>query len=260
MRLCLSSFPYSYFVPVIYKTMRLQKLTKKQIKEALDQTPMHEILLTDKSNLTNKQIEFCKNLATGETKANAYRKAYKSKGNSHTVADKGYKMAKRADIQTMTEAIKQGIEFQKLYTAGQIRALVVQRLTQEAISEDSNPSVRVNALKALGTIAGVDAFIHRTETKVIKDSDKAKEDLLQLIKDSLAMKTIDQSDDDVNELLNEINGLATPPEILPAISDDPHGPLIEVGVPIDNLHSIPHIQSPSETNSEVIQNNIEDNQ
>ena len=264
-RLCkISSSRNSYFVPVIYKTMRLQKLTKKQIKEALDQTPMHEILLTDKSNLTNKQIEFCKNLATGETKANAYRKAYKSKGNSHTVADKGYKMAKRDDIQMMTEAIKQGIEFQKLYTAGQIRALVVQRLTQEAIAEDSNPSVRVNALKALGTIAGVDAFVHRSETTVIKDSDKARAELMAMLKQSIEdnARTITSEDSDVLELLSEIS--ATPEQNAPADESDPHPHDTGEGVPPTHIHTIPDIESPSESSpkdtDEVNENNSEENQ
>jgi hypothetical protein len=241
--------------------MRLQKLTKKQIKEALDQTPMYEVLQVSKGNLTNKQLKFCEHLATGETKAGAYRKAYNSKGNSHTVADKGHKMAKRDDIQMMTEAIKQGIEFQKLYTAGQIRALVVQRLTQEAISEDSNPSVRVNALKALGTIAGVDAFVHRSETTVIKDSDKARAELMEMLKQSMAdnARTINSDDTDVLELLNEINP-ATPNDIPAGAIEDPHHHDTSLGVPSSDLHSIPHNGSPSQSNSEVIENNTEENQ
>ena len=237
--------------------MRLQKLTKKQIKEALQQTPMHEILLTDKSNLTKKQIDFCTNLATGETKANSYRKAYKTNAKPSTIANKGYQMAKRDDIQAMTEAIKQGIEFQKLYTAGQIRALVVQRLTQEAISEDSNPSVRVNALKALGTIAGVDAFVHRSETTVIKDSDKARAELMEMLKQSMndAKRTITADDSDVLQLLAEI--APTHDEIAGEEIADPHPHDTEVGVPPTYIHSIPHSQSPSESNSE---NKTEDNQ
>jgi len=91
--------------------MRLQKLTKKQIKEALDQQPMHEILQVDKTKLTTKQIKFCEHLATGETKAGSYRKAYNAKGTSKTMANNGHKLAKRGDIQAVTEAIKQGIEF-----------------------------------------------------------------------------------------------------------------------------------------------------
>ena len=244
--------------------MRLQKLTKKQIKEALDQTPMHEVLLVDKHNLTKKQLDFCHNLATGETKAGAYRKAYNSKAKAKTVAEKGYQMAKREDIQSITEAIKQGIEFQKLYTAGQIRALVVQRLTQEAISEDSNPSVRVNALKALGTIAGVDAFVHRSETTVIKDSDKARAELMDMLKQSMqdAKRTVTIDNSDIDALMAEIS--PTPSEILQGDISDPHPHDSEVGVPISNLHSNLHsgsasLSSPEDT-PEVNENNIEENQ
>lgn len=230
--------------------MRLQKLTKKQVRQALEQQPLYEVLQVDKNKLTNKQLKFCEHLATGETKAGAYRKAYNSKGTSKTMANNGHKLANRGDIQAITEAIKQGIEFQKLYTAGQIRALVVQRLTQEAISEDSNPSVRVNALKALGTIAGVDAFVHRSETTVIKDSDKAREELMRMLKQSIAdnQRTIDSQDDDVAELLAEIS--ATPSEIPAGDIGDPHTNELDSGVPTASLHSNPHIESPSKTNSE----------
>jgi len=137
--------------------------------------------------------------------------------------------------------------------------LVVERLTKEAIDQDSNPSVRVNALKALGTIAGVDAFMHRTETKVIKDSDKAKEDLLELIKDSLNMKTIDNEDEDVSELLNEINGLA-PGNDEKSTQIEAPPPFFSVGTPGQDLHSVSDIGSPSESNSEVNENKLEENQ
>ena len=65
--------------------MRLQKLTKKQIKEALDQQPLYEVLNVEKSSLTTKQLKFCEHLARGETKAGAYRKAYESKGSTKTI-------------------------------------------------------------------------------------------------------------------------------------------------------------------------------
>ena len=240
--------------------MRLQKLTKKQVAEALDQTPLYQMLNVDKSSLTTKQIAFCENLARGETKAGSYRKAYNSKAKATTVAEKGYQMAKRDDIQSMTEAIKAGIEFQKLYTAGQIRALVVQRLTQEAISEDSNPSVRVNALKALGTIAGVDAFIHRSETTVIKDSDKARAELMAMLKQSMAdnERTITADDSDVAELMAEISATPSQNPIVPA--SDPHAHAIAEGVPMADIHSNPHSESPLPSTSELNQNIPEQNQ
>ena len=151
-------------------------------------------------------------------------------------------------------------KFQKAYTAGQIRALVVQRLTKEAISEDSNPSVRVNALKALGTIAGVDAFVHRSETTVIKDSDKARAELMEMLKQSMAdnARTVNQDDADIVELLAEIN---PPPMSIESESEsDPLPHDSELGVPPADIHSIPHTESPSQSSSEVNEKNIEENQ
>lgn len=239
--------------------MRRPTLNRKQINELIDQNPLHEILNVKKSNLTPKQIKFCEERARGNTKADSYRKAYKSKGKTSTIATKGYVMDQRDDIKNMTMAISQALEFEKLHTFAQVRALVVERLTKEAIDTESNPSVRVNALKALGTIAGVDAFMHRTETKVIKDSDKAKEDLLELIKDSLAMRTINEDDEDIENLMNEINGLGSGnDENQPKIEAPP--PDFSVGTPGLDLHSVSDIQSPVSTHSEVTENNAEENQ
>ena len=239
--------------------MRLQKLTKKQIKEALEQQPLYEMLQVDKSAFTTKQLKFCEHLASGETKAGAYRKAYNSKGKTSTIAKRGHEMARRGDIQGMTEAIKAGIEFQKQYTAGQIRALVVQRLTQEAISDDSNPSVRVNALKALGTIAGVDAFQHVTVSKKTIDSDKARDDLLSMLKQALNdnARTIDQSDSDIDALMREIDGGLTDSQ---GTISDPHTPLLAEGTPESILHTIPNTQSPSKSKATPLSNPKEPNE
>ena len=226
--------------------MRLPKLTKAQISEALDQMPMHQILNVDKNSMTSKQFAFCEHLARGDTKAGAYRKAYNSKGKSKTMANNGHKLASRGDIQAITEAIKLAIEWEKQYTAGQIRSLVAHRLTVEALSEDSNPSVRVNALKALGTVAGVDSFIHRSETKVVKDSDKAKDELLSMLKQALNdnARTIDQSDSDIDALMREIEGGL---ENAGGEISDPHTPLLADGTPESILHTIPDTQSPSKS-------------
>jgi len=238
--------------------MRIPRLSKKQINEVLDQAPMYELLNVNKSALTSKQFKYCEGLARGETKAGAYRKAYNSKGNSRTIAKRGHEMSKRGDIQATTEAIKLAIEWEKSHTAGQIRALVAHRLTVEAIAEESNPSVRVNALKALGTIAGVDSFIHRSETKVVKDSDKAKDDLLAMLKNALAdnSRTIDE-DLDIQNLMREIEGQGLGDSS--GHISDPHTPLLESRSPFNTLHTIPDIQSPPDS-SPPISKNKEDEQ
>ena len=238
--------------------MKIPRLSKKQINEALDQAPMYELLNVNKTNLTSKQFKYCEGLARGETGSEAYRKAYNTKAKPKTIANKAYKMNQRDDIKTTTEAIKLAIEWEKSHTAGQIRALVAHRLTVEAIAEDSNPSVRVNALKALGTIAGVDSFIHRSETKVVKDSDKAKDDLLAMLKNALAdnSRTIDE-DLDIQNLMREIEGQGLGDSS--GHISDPLPPLLESRSPLETLHTIPDIQSPLDS-SPPISKNKEDEQ
>ena len=235
--------------------MRIPRLSKKKIEETLESSAMYEVLNIGKTALTTKQLKYCEHLARGETKAGAYRKAYNSKASSKIVANKGYEMAKRDDIQVITNAIKQAIEFERSYSAGQIRALVAHRLTVEAIAEESNPSVRVNALKALGTIAGVDSFIHRSETKVIKDSDKAKDELLEMLKSALSdnSRTIDAEDADILALMNEIEHGAS--LIDPASISDPLPPLMAEGTPSSTLHTIPDTQSAPKGSPPILNEN-----
>jgi hypothetical protein len=180
------------------------KLTKAQISEVLEQQPIESILLgTSKSRLTTKQKAFCENLARGDTKAGAYRKAYDSKGKPAIQANEGYKLAKRPDIAMMTEAIQKGLEFQKSYSLGQIRALVVSNLTKEATDPDNSASVRVAALRTLGTVAGVDAFQHIAQKTIIHDSETNRAKLLEQLKQAMQdnARTIDG---DVSELMAEI--------------------------------------------------------
>lgn len=186
--------------------MRVQKLTRKQARELVKNVPMDQILGTHDRQLTHKQKEFAKHVALGETKAEAYRKAYKKgKANMNKKRDgnAGYELAQHSGIQREIEAIKAGLAFQEAYSMGQIKALVIQRLTSEALNEENQGSTRVNALKTLGTVAGVDAFIHRTETKVIKESSQLKEELLAKLKEAMAdnARTIDA---DAEALLAEI--------------------------------------------------------
>jgi len=240
--------------------MKIPKLTKAQINEALKNNPMTSILGVSETALTPKQIKYCENVAMGNTKASSYRKAYNSKAKPNVHANKGYELSKRVDIQVMTEAIRKGIEWEKSHTLSQTRALVVERLTKEALDDDSSPSARINALKALGTVAGVDAFVHRTETKVIKDSTKIRADLLAQIKEAMQANTIDIGNDlDAIELLAEISGQPRPAPFEDGTGvtpPDPDQPFSEIdGTPL--MHSIPDTRSQKlvHTNAEIPQSN-----
>lgn len=195
--------------------MKVQRLTRKQARELLKTVPIDRILTGESKRLTKKQKKFAYELAVGETKADAYRNAYREgvpSVNKKLDGNAGHELSKHPGIQREVEAIQAGLAFQEAYSLGQIKALVVQRLTQEALNEENQGSTRVNALKTLGTVAGVDAFVHRTETRVIKDSDTLKAELMAKLKEAMKddARTIDA---DAQALLAEIEnqGSETPP-------------------------------------------------
>lgn len=238
--------------------MRLSKITRKQVEQVLKENPIHEVLNIDKSALTPKQLKYAESVARGDNKTTAYRKAYNTKGKKTTQNRNAHKVGKNDKVQTMIDAIRRGLEWEKSYSLAQTRALVVERLTKEALDEDSSPSARINALKALGTVAGVDAFVHRTETTVIKDSSKIRDELFNQLKQAMESSTIDL-DADEQALLAEINPTAKANDDSETLLEGDHPFSENRGTPI--LHSNPHKQSHSETlvhtNTEIPQSNQE---
>jgi hypothetical protein len=103
-----------------------------------------------------------------------------------------------------TEAQKRAIEFEKSYSARQLKSIVISQLTQEALNPSSKPSERISALKALGSVAELGVFKTIKETRIIKDSASAKADLLDKIRKAMKYqsRTIDA---DAMSLLDEIN-------------------------------------------------------
>ena len=240
--------PNTYFVPITMPS----KLTRKQIAEGLDQQPIDILLLGQRSSsLTSKQKAFAKEVALGATGADAYRKAYNSKGKPKSVGNNASKLKAHDGIALEIKAIQEAIEFNKSHSSAQLRALVVSQLTKEALNEDNPPASRLTALKALGTVAGVDAFIERKEIKTIRDSDTARADLMAQLKQAISenMRTVNEDTDDADELMREISGGNI-------TSDDQPNEILDSGTPpspdpqdlsIDRahyMHSIPHNLSP----------------
>jgi hypothetical protein len=236
-------------VPILFPLL-MTKLSRKQIKEGLDQVPIDVLLTGTRNNrLTHKQKEFAKELALGNTKAGAYRKAYNTKANKKVQANKGSELSLRDDIRVEVEAIKEAIEFNKSHTMAQLRALVISQLTKEALNGENPPASRLTAIKALGEVSGVDAFIHRTETKIIKDSDTARAEIMEQLRKAMgdSLRTINEPEDDPLSLLSELaearkqkDEIATPPHPTPQES-----PTIDGGT----THSIPHKSPPKVSDS-----------
>jgi hypothetical protein len=232
--------------------MQLKKLTRKQIREQIANTPVEEILHVPVRALTTKQKEYCKGVATGKPKSKAYREAYQSKANPKTIGEEVQRLSQNPRIILETEAQKRAIEFEKSYSAKQLKSIVISQLTLEALNPESKASERISALKALGSVAELGVFVERKEIRTIKDSATAKAELMEKLKQAIKdqNRTIDS---DAMSLLNEINEIhqeksdlekeidpqalaADPPPPDPLIKPSSHAPILHTNV-AERLHT-----------------------
>ena len=212
----------------------MAKLTRDQIAQGLDTIPMSQILVGAQGNqptLTAKQIAFAKELALGKsTKADAYRAAYKSKGNPKTVGSHASRLSTDDRIATAIESFKAAEAFKEYQTPTQLRALVVSQLTKHVLDEDFPPAQRVACLKLLGSVAEIGLFVDRKETLVVHQSSDIRAKLLEQLRTITGQVT--EIADDADSLLQELKS----PDADPTVPVPPDVGVCDVGEPI---HTIP---------------------
>lgn len=212
------------------------KLTRKQVKEALDQVPIETVLLgtsqAKTTRLTAKQREFARQLALGETKAGAYRKSRNTKAKPVTASRRGQELAKNSAIQAQVEAFRLALEAERLATPAHLRALVIQQLTQHVISDDNSTREKLTALKLLGSVSEVAAFTERKEIIQTKRPEELRSQLLESIRDAIKAEALTVEDTSGDDLLAE---LAQAAEGYSGDQDDDEGPgddeSLEIGTP-----------------------------
>ena len=232
----------------------MAKLTRKQIQEGLDQVPIDAVLLgvgdRHGTTLTPKQREFARQVALGESKANAYRKAYGSKGAPKTVGNRGYELSRLGDVQVEIEAYRLAAEAEKQRTPAQLRALVIHQLTKHALDEACPPAQRIKALELLGKVSEVAAFTERKETTVTHQSTAIKQKLLDQLRNVVDITPNDDADESADSLLAELQAIPGAGEIFEdglGQTHPPGTPLDEGDVQPNNTHNVPHNQIRSES-------------
>jgi hypothetical protein len=188
----------------------MKPLSRKQVKQALEQVPIDSILGVS-GELTTKQKTFAREVASGSTKADAYRKAYKADATKRTMASKPYVLMQDERIKREIEAYRLANEASKHRTAGQLRDLVIHSLVQVVIDPEAKHATKVQASRVLGTVAGVDAFIHRTETKVIKSSESTRDQIMAELRKLMQSNATDATEIDPDALLIELAGPGAAP-------------------------------------------------
>jgi len=154
-------------------------LTRKQIAQALDTTPIDQILGVSDRALTPKQKRFAKEVAKGSTKADAYRTAYKADASQHTLASKPYELMRDERIQAEIKAYELAIQAAEHRTPTALRDLVIHSLVQTLIDPETGAAQRIQAAKVLGTVTEVAAFTDRKEVTTITSSQDARERVMR---------------------------------------------------------------------------------
>jgi hypothetical protein len=254
----------------------MKRLTRKEIEVGLESMPIDTILLgavnAKTTKLTHKQKAFAKEVALGNTKAESYRRAYKSKAKPQVASQEGQKLMKNPAIAMQVDAIALALEANQHITPASLRALAIHKLTEKAIDPDVPVAQQLRALELLGKITEVALFTERREIVQTSNSGEMKDKLLQSIRLALSSKgATDVQANDAESLLAEIAGVSDDMDddgSLEMDSDDVVDNVVEQtedGVASSNgnptnplhpdpqflgigqepyLHSIPDIQSP----------------
>jgi hypothetical protein len=227
----------------------VKPIGRKALKEALDTVPLNTLFSPAVSReLTGKQKRFAREVAMGATKADAYRKAYNPKS-KWTMQTQPYQLSKDERVSNEIEAIKRAIAAQEYQTPAALRALVIQSLVQVITDPDSQPGQITAAAKVLGTVTEVAAFTERKEVRTITSSEDARARIMAELKQLANAQAVDvvATDADADSLLAELSAdVGNSPETETHPPPDAH---FDEQESRGTLHTIPHEQPPSDTNS-----------
>jgi hypothetical protein len=254
----------------------MKRLTRKEIEAGLEAMPIDTILLgavnAKTTKLTSKQRAFAKEVAMGNTKTGAYRKAYKTKGKPSTQSAEAQKLSKNPAISTQIEAFKVALEANQHITPASLRALAIHKITEKALDPSVPPAQQLKALELLGKITEVALFTERREIVQVTNSQEMKDKLLNSIRLAISSQGAEDVDvDDADSLLAEITGIShvmddatgnesMDDDVIDEVQEenadgvastngnpaDPQTPDPQISATTSEptLHSIPHIQSP----------------
>jgi hypothetical protein len=220
------------------------KLSRKTLESAAKELPIEAILgKTVSGSLTHKQKNFAKAIAMGATKADAYRTAYKPDAKPSSLNNDPYRIASDPRIVREIEAYTLAIEAAKHRTPAALRELVIQGLVQVALDADTKDSVKVQALKTLGTVTEVAAFTERKEVRSITSSDDARARVMAELRGILTAQAQDATviEADADSLLRELSGanIGSDTSDTPLDTTEPDGATPPTPDPPDGSSGVP---------------------
>ena len=223
-------------------------MNRKAIRDTVNTKGIEQAMRLPKGALTAKQKRFAEAVALGNTGADAYRLAYNAKGKPATVGNHASALKADDRIKREIERIERAQELAALHSAAGLKSIVISTLAEIATSTEEKGAVRVQAVRAIGQLVGVDAFRETKRVEHVKDSGEIRSQILDQLK-SMMLASSDIQDVDADSLLVELAGDEPHPVPTPAepewdsgahVHSNPHEPSPEFSDPDATL-------SPSET-------------
>jgi len=213
----------------------MKQVNRKQTREAIESIKAKglpsSLGIPKISGLTKKQKAFCEGIVIDQLNASdAYRKAYDTKGKPATVNPNASRLAKNSKVQATITALEQAQELASLHSAEALKAIIISTLTDVATNSDRD-SVRVAAVKVLGTVVGVDMFRETKRVETVQDSGAIRSQILDQLK-TMMLSSDDAVDVDASDLLTELVGAPDGPTVPPP-------PEMQNGTPRQAVHTIP---------------------
>lgn len=212
-------------------------MKRQDIKQQVKNKGIEGAMRVKKGTLTPKMRAFAENIALGAKGAEAYRMVYSNKSKPKTAGDAASRLKADYRVAAEIERIERANELAALHSAEGLRSIVISTLAEIATNPDSKDSVRVQAVKSIGNLVGVDAFRETKRIEHVKDSGQIRAQILDQLK-TMMLGTDDAQDVDASSLLGEL---------IPAddnlASGDPHRTPTTPNAECDSgshEHSIPH--------------------
>ena len=180
-------------------------MNRKAIRENVKAQGIEKAMRVPKGSLTPKMKRFAEAIALGDTGAGAYRLAYSSKAKPKTAGDNASRLKSDIRIQAEVERIERANELAALHSASGLRSIVISTLAEIATNPDEKAATRVQAVRSIGQLVGVDAFRETKRVEHVKDSGAIREQILGQLK-SMMLGSDDAIDVDANALLTELTG------------------------------------------------------
>jgi hypothetical protein len=194
-----------------------------------------------KGTLTPKMRKFAEAVALGHTGADSLRIAYNSKAKPKAVGDMASRLKADVRIQSEIERIERANQLAALHSAAGLHSIVISTLAEIATNPDSKDSARIQAVRSIGQLVGVDAFRETKRVEHVKDSSAIRAQILDQLR-TITMQANDVQDVDATALLTELVG-----GVDDAGQGDPTGGVHPQTAAWDSgsdIHSTPHEQSP----------------